>query len=111
MHKYKKRGQKGRSGVRHIPSTNNIFKDLGFDDEEAESLLLRTDLMIAIERVIRKNAWTQTQAARKLGVAQSRVSDLIRGRIEKFSVDMLMSWLNKLGWHVRVTLEPKKKAA
>lgn len=88
----------------------NIFQDLGFDDEEASNLLIRSDLMLQIKRIIKERGWTQTEAAEELGVQQPRVSDLFQGHIGEFSVDMLMSWLSKLGYDVHVTLKPKHVA-
>jgi predicted XRE-type DNA-binding protein len=50
------------------------------------------------------------EAAKELGVQQPRVSDLFQGHIGEFSVDMLMSWLSKLGYDVQVTLKRKEVA-
>ena len=90
--------------------SDNIFKDLGFDDEEAANLLVRSDLMLQIKRIIKECGWTQIQAAEALGVQQPRVSDLFQGHIGEFSVDMLMSWLMKLGYDVQVTVKRKDVA-
>lgn len=90
--------------------SDNIFMDLGFDDEEAANLLVRSDLMLQIKRIIKECGWTQIQAAEALGVQQPRVSDLFQGHIGEFSVDMLMSWLMKLGYDVQVTVKRKDVA-
>lgn len=91
-------------------SSANIFEDLGFEDEEAANLLVRSDLMLQIKHIIKERNWTQTQAAKALGVQQPRVSDLFQGHIGEFSVDMLMSWLSKLGYEVHVTLKQRDVA-
>lgn len=91
-------------------SCGNIFKDLGFDDEEAANLLVRSDLIFEIKHIIKERGWTQMQAAKALGVQQPRVSDLFQGQIGEFSVDMLMSWLSKLGYEVQVTLKQRDVA-
>ena len=91
-------------------ASDNIFRDLGFDDDEAANLLVRADLMLQIKRIIKEQNWTQTQAAKVLGVQQPRVSALFSGHIGEFSVDMLMSWLTKLGYDVEVTLKRKEVA-
>jgi predicted XRE-type DNA-binding protein len=88
----------------------NIFKDLGFDDEEAGNLLIRSDLMLQVKRIIKERGWTQMEAAKELGVQQPRVSDLFQGHIGEFSVDMLVSWLSRLGYDVKVTLKRKEVA-
>jgi predicted XRE-type DNA-binding protein len=76
--------------VRARRSTGNVFKDLGFSDDEAENLKIRADLMIELTKLIEAQELTQTAAAELLGVTQPRVSDLMRGKIDRFSVDTLM---------------------
>jgi predicted XRE-type DNA-binding protein len=71
--------------IRH--SSGNVFQDLGFAGEEAENLRVRADLMIALSELIEERGLTQAQAAQLLGVSQPRVSDLVRGKIDRFSVD------------------------
>lgn len=87
-------------------SSGNVFKDLGFPPEEAAHLLIRTDLMLEIERILKERGLTQAKAAALLGVSQPRVSDLVRGRIELFSIDTLVDWLARLG--VSVTLRTRR---
>src|ERR1700728_2751968 len=58
-------------------SSGNVFKDMGFDDALAESLLIRGSLMIEIEMVIKSKGWTQAEAARVLGVTQPRISEIM----------------------------------
>ena len=72
-------------------SGGNVFADLGFSDEEATLLKLRADLMASLRQVIDARGWTQAQAADALGISQPRVSDLVRGKWDKFSLDMLVS--------------------
>ena len=90
--------------------SDNIFKDLGFNDEESGNLIIRSDLMSQIKRIINDHGWTQKEAAKALGVQQPRVSDLFQGHIGEFSVDMLVSWLSKLGYDVQITLKQKDVA-
>ena len=70
------------------PSSGNVFIDMGLKPEEAAVLALRADLMGRLRLMVRDNGWTQVQAAEHFGVAQSRVSDLMRGKWDKFSLDM-----------------------
>jgi len=67
------------------------------DDSASANIVARSELMLAIASVIKERGWTQAQAAATLGVAQPRISDLIQGRVDRFTVDMLMIWLQKLG--------------
>ena len=87
-----------------IASSGNVFTDLGFDDAEAQVLALRADLMAQVEKTIRARKLTQMRAAEVLGVSQSRVSDLTRGKVEKFSLDMLVTFAAKLGKPAKIKL-------
>jgi len=82
-----------------------VFADLGFDEAEAANLQLRSRLMAELKSVIEKSGMTQVQAAGKLGVHQSRISDLMRGKIDRFSADILVNLLARAGRHVSVQVE------
>jgi len=73
-----------------VESTGNVFADLGFDSGEAAILQMRAKLMADLREQIRASGMTQTEAAERLGITQSRVSDLVRGKWEKFSLEMLI---------------------
>ena len=83
-------------------SSGNIFVDLGFDTAEAAVLQMRANLMSDLRLYIEKQKLTQAQAAKRLGIAQSRVSDLVRGKWDKFSLEMLITLEARLGRTVRV---------
>jgi predicted XRE-type DNA-binding protein len=89
-------------------SSGNVFRDLGFDREEAEHLKLRSALMIEIQKVIEARGLTQAAAARMFGVSQPRISNLVRGKIDLFSIDTLIDMLAHAG--VRVSFVAKRKA-
>ena len=84
-------------------STGNVFADLGFEPGEAAILHMRAKLMSDLRMRIESSGMTQTEAAQKLGIAQSRVSDLVRGKWEKFSLEMLITLETRMG--CQVTLE------
>jgi predicted XRE-type DNA-binding protein len=92
-------------------SSGNVFKDLGFPGREAAHLLIRSDLMIVLTRILKDRKLTQVRAARLLGVSQPRVSDLVRGRIDLFSIDSLVEMLVRLGVSVRLKTRPSKRVA
>ncbi len=94
--------------LRKVGSTGNVFRDLGFSAEEAEHLRVRADLMIALEKALSKRGLNQRQAAKVLSVTQPRVSDLLRGRIDLFSVDTLIDMLARLGIRVTLTVKPAR---
>ena len=85
-------------------STGNVFADLGFEPGEAAILHMRAKLMSDLREVIDSSGMTQTQAAEKLGIAQSRVSDLMRGKWEKFSLEMLITLEARVGRAVTLEL-------
>ncbi len=91
--------------LRMVVGSDNVFRDLGFSEPEAQNLLLRADLMIAIQRYLRKSGLSQTETARKLGITQPRLSDLARHRIERFSLDALVNLASKAGLNVRLTIK------
>ncbi len=85
-----------------VRSIGNVFEDLGFSREEAEHLRIRSALMATLGELIAKRGWTQLQAAKLLGVTQPRVSDLMRGKIDLFSIDTLVDMLSKAGCQVEL---------
>ena len=92
-------------GTTHItPADGNVFADLGFPPAEAENLLLRSHLMTAVMRIIERRGLTQTQAATVFGVTQPRISDLNRGKIDRFTLDALVNMLAHAGVKVRLII-------
>lgn len=92
-------------------STGNVFRDLGFSKDEAENLKIRTNLMIRISRLIETRRLTQAQAARLFKVTQPRISDLVRGKIDRFSIDTLVAMLSHAGVPVQIIVGRKSKVA
>jgi predicted XRE-type DNA-binding protein len=88
-------------------SSGNVFDDLGFDAAESENLKIRAQLMRELDALIHEKRLTQSEAAELLGIHQSRVSDLVRGKIDRFSIDMLVKLLAKTGRHVEITVRHK----
>lgn len=86
--------------------SGNVYLDLGFPPAEAEYLLLRTKLMSALGDVITGRKLTQARAARLFGVSQPRVSDVIRGRVERFTIDALVEMLAKAGVKLDIVTRP-----
>jgi predicted XRE-type DNA-binding protein len=90
-------------------STGNVFEDLGFPREEAENLKVRSALMALIRVIIVEKGLTQARAAKLFGVTQPRISDLVRGKIELFSIDALVNMVAASGRHVAVSIETQEK--
>ena len=96
---------KRKSTTKVTPSSGNVFRDIGFSQEEAEHLLIRADLLIQLQKVIASRGLKQAEVAKLLRVTQPRVSDLLRGRIDLFSTDALIDMLARVGVGVRLVLK------
>lgn len=98
-----------KSRVKVTPSSGNVFRDLGFSEQESEHLILRADLLIQIQKVVTARRLTQAQLAKLLHVTQPRVSDLLRGRLHLFSIETLIDMLGRLGVQVRLVVKPTRR--
>lgn len=101
----KKRAQPKRSdhAPRHVtPPGRSVFRDL-FPKAEAEELEIRSVLLIGLDRWLATAGMTQTGAAKALGVTQARISDIRRGKINQFSLDLLVRLAARAG--LRPTLK------
>lgn len=87
-----------------IESSGNVFADLGFSPEESALLAMRAKLMARLREIIDERSWTQQEASKILGIGQSRVSDLVRGKWDKFSLDMLVTLVTRAGKHVELEI-------
>ena len=85
-------------------SSGKVFVDLGFEPAEASILQMRADLLCDLRQHIESSGMTTVQAAKKLRIAQSRVSDLMRGEWERFSLEMLITLEARVGRKVRLEL-------
>ncbi len=87
---------------------DNVWDAIEDDPAVAENLKLRSLLMIELERRIKLEKWTQAQAAKRLGVTQPRISNLMRGKINAFSLDLLVRMATTAG--LRVKMQVRKAA-
>ncbi len=93
-----------------VRTSNNVFRDLGFGAKEAENLRIRSALMIVLTEHIKRASMTQKEAAENLGVTQPRVSDLMRGKIDVFSIDTLIAMLSRIGVKTSIRVGKTKVA-
>jgi predicted XRE-type DNA-binding protein len=93
--------------MKHHVTKGSIFDDLGFDAAEAANLKIRATLMRAVEEELSKKNMTQAQAAKLLGVSQPRISDLRRGKLHLFTIDVLVNMLVKLGKPVSLVIDDR----
>lgn len=94
------------SELKTTRGSGNVFADLGFPPEEAALLAMRATPMNDLRSLIEERGWTQVTAARELGISQSRVSDLVRGKWQLFSLDMLVTLATRAGRRVELELAP-----
>nr|WP_294545995.1 XRE family transcriptional regulator [uncultured Rhodopila sp.] len=88
-----------------IQTFENVWDALEETPEEAASMTLRSDVLTAIRTVVESWQTTQTQAAIRLGVTQPRLNDLLRGRINRFSLDALIGLAQRAGLTVHLEIE------
>lgn len=80
----------------------NVWDALGSSPQEAVNLTLRSNLMIEITQKIKKNRWTQAEAAKLCGITQPRINDLLQGKVSKISLDALVNIATAIGQKVEL---------
>jgi predicted XRE-type DNA-binding protein len=80
----------------------NVWEALEDSPEEIATMTMRSDVMAAINDAVRSWKTTQARAARRLGITQPRLNDLLRGKINKFSLDTLMTLATRAGLKVKI---------
>ena len=88
-----------------IDSYASIWDAIADSTEEAANVRVRAELMRKIADVVKRAGWTQAEAARRCGVTQPRLNDLLRGKISRFSLDALVNMATAMGWRVSVQLK------
>jgi predicted XRE-type DNA-binding protein len=94
----------GKKLVSHI-TRGNVLDDLGFSPEESAALKMKSELHLRIIKTIAQKRYTQADLQSRLGEPQPRISDLMRGKISKFSLETLIGYAERLG------LRPQLKTA
>ena len=94
------------NGVEVQRSSGNIYADLGLPG--AEKLKIKTSLAIEIRKAMRHLELTQQQAAKRMGITQPKVSDLLRGDFSNLSERKLMDCLTRLGYNIEIKVRPAK---
>jgi len=91
-------------GVEVLRSSGNVYADLGLAD--AEKLKIKTGLVIEIRKAMRRLELTQQAAAKRMGIAQPKVSGMMRGDFSNLSERKLMDCLNRLGYDIEIKVKP-----
>lgn len=92
------------NGIEAESSSGNVFADLGLPD--ADKLKIKSGLVIEITQAIRKLGLTQQEAAKRMGITQPKVSDMMRGDFSNLSERKLMDCLNRLGYDIEIKVKP-----
>lgn len=90
--------------LEYFVGSDNVFADTGVPNPE--EVLARAELMRRVTNIIRERRLTQARVAKILGTNQPTVSDLMRGKLQKFSLERLIAYLNALGQEVEITVRP-----
>jgi len=93
-------------GVEVHRGSGNVFADLGLAD--AEKLRIKTGLVIEIRKAMRSQGLTQQEAAKRMGITQPKVSDMVRGEFSNLSERKLMDCLTRLGYDIEIKVRPAK---
>lgn len=99
---------KNREDKEVVPGSGNVFADLGLPDAAERQTKVR--LAVAINRVLERRQFAQSEAARQLGVNQPKISALARYRLQGFSVERLMQFLTALGQDVEIVVRSKPRS-
>ncbi|MDZ7863000.1 helix-turn-helix transcriptional regulator [Acidovorax sp.] len=93
-------------GVEVHQGSGNVFAYLGLAD--AEKLRIKTGLVIEIRKAMRSQGLTQQEAAKRMGITQPKVSDMVRGEFSNLSERKLMDCLTRLGYDIEIKVRPAK---
>lgn len=95
-------------GIEVQQGSGNVYADLGLPD--AEKLKIKTGLVIEIRKAMRSLGLTQQEAAKRMGINQPKVSDMMRGDFANLSERKLMDCLTRLGYDIEISVRPAKAA-
>lgn len=86
--------------------SKNVFADLGFSEEEAAGLKLRSYLFMALQETIRGSKLSQAKVAQIIGADQPKVSKILNGNFSEFSIERITEYLQKLGYDIHISAVP-----
>jgi predicted XRE-type DNA-binding protein len=103
-----KKKQKHVEEIEYEMSSGNVFADIGIENPKEE--LTKAKLVWEIEQIIKKEKLTQAEAAKVMGINQPKVSALIRRKLDGFSVERLIHFLNSLGQDIDIVVRQKPQS-
>jgi predicted XRE-type DNA-binding protein len=98
---------KKKRRIKFEVGSGNIFADLGLPD--ADELLLKSQIVVQLHRLIKARKLTQTEAAKRIGIGQPDLSNVLRGRFHGFSIERLMRMLTAFDQDVEITVRPRRR--
>jgi predicted XRE-type DNA-binding protein len=101
--------KKKKEEIEFVMGSDNIFADLGLP--APETMLLKSQIVSEIYRLVTNRKLTQSSAGRKMGISQPEVSRLFRGHFDEYSVERLMGFLTSFGRDVEIVARPVKRAS
>jgi predicted XRE-type DNA-binding protein len=95
-----------KTRIKMEAGSGNIFADLGLPD--AQEMLLKSQIVITLHRLIKARKLTQTEAAKRIGIGQPDLSNVLRGRFRGYSVERLMRMLTAFDQDIEITVRPRR---
>jgi predicted XRE-type DNA-binding protein len=89
--------------------SKNVFLDLGFNEEEAAGLKLKSYLFMSLQEAILNSKKNQTEIARLIGADQPKVSKILNGKLDEFSIERITEYMQKLGYDIHISTSPAPK--
>lgn len=89
--------------------SKNVFLDLGFREEEATGLKLKSYLLMSLQEAITNSKKTQAEIAALIGADQPKVSKIMNGKLDEFSIERIAEYMQKLGYDIHISTKPAPK--
>ncbi|MBP9092262.1 XRE family transcriptional regulator [bacterium] len=89
--------------------SRNVFLDLGFKEEEAAGLKLKSYLFMSLQEAIANSKKNQNEIAKLIGADQPKVSKIINGKLDEFSIERITEYMQKLGYDIHISTSPAPK--
>jgi predicted XRE-type DNA-binding protein len=99
-----------KEGSFAVDAKASLLAGIASDQADLSILILKSKLWSVVTRLITENGYTQKKAAEAIGVSQPRISNLMKGQIDKFSIDFFIEALTRLGYKFDLDFNPENEA-
>lgn len=86
--------------------SKNVFTDLGFTEEEATGLKLKSYLFMSLQEAIKTSGAKQADVAKIIGTDQAKISKILNGKLDEFSIERITEFMQKLGYDIHIRISP-----